>query len=248
MELTTTQSNRFQLNWHNLLHVTVGANVLILAYMVIARQDTLALALAVILLLGLGLQRFRNGVLGLLLLGLINSDIAVWTVSGAVNNFVNGEALAALLLPTYLGVVSLICVTAAAATWITRHHPTRGARAAQWVGQIGLALLLVVTVASLFVRPRTVTAAAPVDILVTAENMGFAQTELVAQNGTITVQITNHDLWWHTFTIDELDVDLNVPMEAERSISFTAPPGTYTFYCAIPGHETIMQGTLIVRE
>ena len=31
-------------------------------------------------------------------------------------------------------------------------------------------------------------------------------------------------------------------------VTFTAAPGTYTFYCAIPGHESIgMRGTLTVR-
>jgi hypothetical protein len=29
--------------------------------------------------------------------------------------------------------------------------------------------------------------------------------------GRVTVVLTNHDLFWHTFTIDELDVDLEAP-------------------------------------
>jgi uncharacterized cupredoxin-like copper-binding protein len=53
----------------------------------------------------------------------------------------------------------------------------------------------------------------------------------------------------HTFTIDELGVDLNVPMGAERSVTFNAPAGEYRFYCGIPGHETIgMYGILTVAE
>jgi hypothetical protein len=46
--------------------------------------------------------------------------------------------------------------------------------------------------------------------------------------------MTNHDLFCHTFTIDELDVDLEAPLGGAREVSFTAPPGTYRFYCRCP--------------
>ena len=46
----------------------------------------------------------------------------------------------------------------------------------------------------------------------------------------------------------ELGVDVKSPVGGERQISFDAEPGTYTFYCAIPGHETLgMIGTLTIR-
>jgi plastocyanin len=39
-----------------------------------------------------------------------------------------------------------------------------------------------------------------------------------------------------------------VPVGGERQVSFTAPPGTYEFYCSVPTHASIgMRGTLIVR-
>ena len=38
------------------------------------------------------------------------------------------------------------------------------------------------------------------------------------------------------------------PVNGEQSVTFSAPPGTYAFYCAIPGHESIgMRGTLTVH-
>lgn len=157
------------------------------------------------------------------------------------------ESFAALILPAYLGIVSLISVIAATAVWVTRHNPNRGARMAQLLGQLGVLMLVLITLSALLVRPRTVTAVAPVNMQVTAENMGFAQTELLSENGQVTIQLTNRDLWWHTITIDELGIDLKVPMEATRAITFSAPPGTYQFYCSIPGHESIMQGTLTVK-
>ncbi len=79
--------------------------------------------------------------------------------------------------------------------------------------------------------------------------MAFSSEELVANTGEITVHLDNHDLWWHTFTIDELGIDLQAPMGANPQITFNAPPGTYRFYCDIPGHVSVgMQGTLIVKE
>jgi hypothetical protein len=38
-----------------------------------------------------------------------------------------------------------------------------------------------------------------------------------------------YDLFWHTFTIDELDVDLEAPLGGTREATFTAPPGPTGF-------------------
>jgi Cupredoxin-like domain len=53
----------------------------------------------------------------------------------------------------------------------------------------------------------------------------------------------------HSFDIDELNV--HVPMASGKSsLALFKPtkPGTYTFYCSVPGHRELgMQGTLIVE-
>jgi plastocyanin len=67
---------------------------------------------------------------------------------------------------------------------------------------------------------------------------------LTARSDQVTVVLTNHDLFWHTFTIDELDVDLEAPLGGTRDVSFTAPPGTYRFYRRVPAHAAAgMRGT-----
>jgi uncharacterized cupredoxin-like copper-binding protein len=39
-----------------------------------------------------------------------------------------------------------------------------------------------------------------------------------------------------------------VPVGSDRQVTFNAPPGTYTFYCAIPGHRQAgMVGTITVE-
>jgi len=62
------------------------------------------------------------------------------------------------------------------------------------------------------------------------------------------VNVDNRDVWWHTFTIDALHVDVQVPSSGKRNVTFNAAPGTYTFYCAVPGHAALgMKGTLTVK-
>ena len=58
------------------------------------------------------------------------------------------------------------------------------------------------------------------------------------------MHVTNLDGTRHTFTIDELGVDLSVPPNSEGRVTFTAEPGTYRFYCR--PHEVDMEGSLVV--
>lgn len=72
---------------------------------------------------------------------------------------------------------------------------------------------------------------------------------MVMSSGAITVEVANRDLFWHTFTVEDLGVDLRIPVGAERIVAFDAPPGTYQYICAIPGHpEAGMKGSLIVTD
>lgn len=236
-------------SWKKLLYLAAAGNLLILVYMLIFLQDTLALVLAVVILLGLALLGIRSGVFGRLLLSLVFVDIAVWTVSGAISNFMSGERLSALLIPSFLGVLSLAGLVAIVGGWLGRDMPDNGARAARLFGQAVLVMLVMLVFAGLLFRQRQAYASRPVDIYLTTEQMKYSQPELVSENGQITLHLSNHDLWWHTFTIDELRIDLKVPMAGERQVSFDAPPGTYRYYCNIPGHETIgMVGTLEVGK
>lgn len=62
------------------------------------------------------------------------------------------------------------------------------------------------------------------------------------------VEVTINAKGTHTFTIDELGVD-ETTSTGSTTVTFTPDtPGTYTFYCAIPGHRSQGQeGTLIVK-
>jgi plastocyanin len=90
--------------------------------------------------------------------------------------------------------------------------------------------------------------APPGALLVESRNVAFDPTALTAPAGKVTVAMRNRDLFWHTFTVDALALDLRVPVGRLRAATIDARPGTYRFYCGIPGHATLgMRGTLTVR-
>jgi plastocyanin len=79
-------------------------------------------------------------------------------------------------------------------------------------------------------------------------NVAFVPRTLEATGGKVTVAVRNRDLFWHTFTIGRLGVDIKAPVGRLRSATFEARPGTYSFYCRLPTHAALgMRGTLTVR-
>jgi plastocyanin len=85
-------------------------------------------------------------------------------------------------------------------------------------------------------------------VTIESRNAAYSTTSLTAPKGQVTVVLTNHDLFWHTFTIDELDVDLEAPLGGTREVTFTAAAGSYRFYCRVPAHAAAgMRGTLPIR-
>jgi heme/copper-type cytochrome/quinol oxidase subunit 2 len=84
--------------------------------------------------------------------------------------------------------------------------------------------------------------------IVSTTNHQFDQREIRARVGeTIALRLENNDTGMHSFDIDALNV--HVPMLPGKSglaLFKVTEPGTYRFYCAVPGHQ-MMQGTLIVQ-
>jgi outer membrane protein assembly factor BamB/plastocyanin len=71
----------------------------------------------------------------------------------------------------------------------------------------------------------------------------------IPANTDVTIQLTNNGAAVHNFNIDELNIhsgDINPG--ASGSVTINAAPGTYQYYCSIPGHkEAGMVGTLTVQ-
>jgi plastocyanin len=59
---------------------------------------------------------------------------------------------------------------------------------------------------------------------------------------TIEIEVSNDGLASHTFTVDEIDVDLVLGGGESGAVQFTFPDESFEFYCRF--HPTEMRGTL----
>ena len=86
-------------------------------------------------------------------------------------------------------------------------------------------------------------------IEVVADDFAFEPSEITAEAGEeLAVALTSVDTG-HDFTIDDLDFHVH----ADQGDTVTGglvvdEPGTYTFYCSVPGHRSAgMEGTLTIE-
>lgn len=119
---------------------------------------------------------------------------------------------------------------------------------------VGLAVglfILVIGRMGLLNRFAPGSAAPAADTGLTSQAMAFSETDLRLKAGErVTIQLDNDDFYDHSFDVDALAVHELMPANDRATATFTpAAPGTYTFYCAIPGHrEAGMVGTLVVER
>ncbi len=88
------------------------------------------------------------------------------------------------------------------------------------------------------------------DIEVTARYASFQPSTITVTKGqTVKLTLTSRDTP-HTFTIDELGINISVGAGQTVAKEFTVEKaGTFTFYCAVPGHRDAgMEGTLETTE
>jgi plastocyanin len=111
---------------------------------------------------------------------------------------------------------------------------------------VGAILVGALPRASAGVDPATLASLPPL----TSIHVKFDQTELRAKAGeAVALRLENADPSGHSFDIDELNVHVSMP-PGEPTLALFTPltPGTYTFYCSVPGHrEAGMVGTLVVE-
>jgi plastocyanin len=95
--------------------------------------------------------------------------------------------------------------------------------------------------------------AAAVDFEANPEGqLAFEEKEVTAKAGNDTIDLTNQSSTPHNVTIEDSSGKVLGETEtlAEGSSSATVDlkPGTYTFFCSVPGHrEAGMEGTLVVK-
>jgi plastocyanin len=77
----------------------------------------------------------------------------------------------------------------------------------------------------------------------------FTQSKLTAKAGKVTIDFTNRSKLPHAVVItgNGVNIKTKVVTGGDASAAGTLKPGTYTFYCPVPGHRAAgMQGTLTV--
>jgi plastocyanin len=73
----------------------------------------------------------------------------------------------------------------------------------------------------------------------------------VAPGDEVTLHLTNEGAIQHNFSIEDMDISVDVAPGATENVEFTAPgdPGEHTIFCDEPGHEGAgMTGTLVVER
>ncbi|HEV3463618.1 MAG TPA: cupredoxin domain-containing protein [Actinomycetota bacterium] len=234
--------------WRRLTVVAALANAAVLFGYGLTRGDREALVFAVIMLAGTGLLRVGTGLLGLVVLAALFVDIGFWMFPAANGNATYRVGLVELLVPASLVACSLAGLIAAVAAALRLHDPEAG-RATAWPTGVLAAVFVFASLGLVWAMTDAEPQVVPEGALeVQTTNVAFVPDSLVATGGEVTVAVRNRDLFWHTFTIDDLGVDVTAPVGRVRTATFEAQPGTYSYYCRIPGHASLgMRGRLVVR-
>jgi plastocyanin len=247
---TTTPVGRRSSTWRSLVLLAVAGDLVLLLTQGLARQDRDALAIAATMLLGAGLLRLRGGLAGLLLLCLSFANLELWMLPAALSNAGHRQGPVGILLPGALAAISLAGLVAGVAAIARRRDAAAGGAAARRAGLGAIAAVAVALVVAATVGPGPGQPPPVGELALDFSNTAFHPATLTAPSGPsdrVTVQLTNRDLFWHSFTIDQLAVNVDVPVGGARRVTFTVPPGSYQFYCRVPGHRQAgMVGTLRV--
>lgn len=233
------------MTWRRLVVIAAVANAILLAIAALSRLDREAAAIA---FLAAGVATFvhlRPRRPALLIAFLLFANVAFWMVTASISNLGTREALGVILIPLALAVTSVAGLIAALSSFVTPSSTTTRRWPAGLAGLAVAAFVLIAGVAA--ARSNAEQAQQPGDIALRMHNTAYSTTSINAGSGS-DLYIINDDLFWHTVTIDNLGIDLKVPVGSHRRIRLDAPAGTYTFYCRIPGHaQAGMKGTVTLR-
>jgi uncharacterized cupredoxin-like copper-binding protein len=163
-----------------------------------------------------------------------------------------------LFIGTLLGLaLLLITIVAGAAATVTGQRQVAEGRAPRWLRSFLVGVAAFVLGASLMaaIPPSDASAGVSAEALaqlpaLVSAHTRFDQAELRARVGeTVALRLDNRDAERHYFDIDGLNVHVAMPAGTPAVALFRpSMPGTYTFYCHVPGHrEAGMVGTLVVE-
>lgn len=77
-----------------------------------------------------------------------------------------------------------------------------------------------------------------------ADDIEYLEAPESASAGEVTIGLDNQGGIVHDVTIDELDVHVEAPGGETASETYEIEPGTYEYYCSVPGHRSSMNGEI----
>jgi plastocyanin len=230
--------------WRTLLVLgTVTAIAGLLLPMLFQDVQTFVLAMAAPFVIGLVVY-WRWPRVGAVILGVVSIGTLVVTIPFAIEPLGHPEAASDFVPLVALVVGALV---AAIAAWPARREGTTGggSRAPTVLGGVAAAVIVIAAVASAVAASGVKDVAAePGDLEVTEQDIAFHPARVDADATTVAIHLTNRDATRHTFTIDELGVDVSIAPNSTARVTFDAGPGSYRFYCR--PHAPSMEGTLVV--
>lgn len=136
-----------------------------------------------------------------------------------------------LLVPgAVIAIVSCIAAIVAGRRGRTGPRATGGERI---LARVVIGLLVLAMVASgllTYTGRETVADASSADQTVIAKNFEFEPVEFEVDGGD-TILVQNNDAFLHTFTIDELDINVELGPGSQALVTVPDRSGTYRFYC-----------------
>jgi plastocyanin len=216
-------------------HLIVGA----------ALRDMDAVFIAIAFAVAVGLTRLRGGTLGWALLALVFANVTFWTVAATVGNLAGTAATAGTLVAASAATLCGVGLIASVAVLLHRDGRVGGGRGARWTVVSGATVLVVLTAATVISDGSDpVVAGGAVEVRM--DRTAFEPEDLAIPAGRTTFLVENHDYFWHTFTVDDLGIDIRVPVGGTKTIEVEVPAGRYEVICAIPGHDRAgMTATLV---
>lgn len=173
-------------------------------------------------------------------IGLTLALFGVLSIAGdlpvVIDELTHPESAPAFVLTLLAVLAALVATVAGLALW-RGWSPRPTARLVLVAG----ALFVLGAVSSLAIASNTASELAlPSDLEVAAQGVAWTETGLVLANGQSGVWVDNRDGVRHTFTIPELNVDLEIPAQKARRVDVAGPAGTYQVVCTVPGHESMI--------
>jgi plastocyanin len=166
--------------------------------------------------------------------GLLVAGALFWTAFGlfvpqSFFDFVPGV----LVLPgAILAIASCIGAIVAGRRGHRTAAPEGGERRGIRIAIGGVAILAVLSAILTITSRSSVGDASGASALVEMKDFEFTQDRYSVAAGS-TVQVKNDDPFFHTFTVDALDIDVDFTVGSSKLVEIPAQPGTYVLYCTL---------------